>query len=72
MADVAKLKEHIAKAKSELADEIKKADNPKDSADVKKRKKKVKRLTRRIASIAYDEKMASDKLKKNKKGGDAA
>lgn len=72
MADAAKLKEHISKAKTELADEIKKADNPKDSADVKKRRKKVKRLTRRIASIAYDEKMAADKMKNKKKGGDAA
>lgn len=71
MADAAKLKKHIEKAKSELADEIKKADNPKDSADVKKRKKKVKRLSRKVAGITYNEKMAADKMKK-KKGGDAA
>ena len=72
MADAAKLKEHIAKAQTELADEIKKADNPKDNLDVRKRKKKVKRLSRKIASIAYDEKMAADKMKKKEKGGDAA
>jgi hypothetical protein len=73
MADAAKLKEHISKAKTELADEIKKAGDPKDNLDVRKRKKKVKRLTRKVASIAYDEKMATDKMKKKEKGGgDAA
>jgi len=71
MPDAAKLREHIEKAKSELAEEIKKADNSKDNLDVRKRKKKVKRLSRKVAGIAYDEKMAADKMKK-KKGGDAA
>ena len=71
MATAAKLKEHIAKAKKELDEESKKAEDQKNNPAVRKKKKKFKRLTRKIASIAYNEKMAADKMKK-KKGGDAA
>ena len=71
MATAAKLKEHIAKAKKELDEESKKAEDTKNDLDVRKKKKKFKRLTRKVASIAYREKMAEDK-KKKKKGGDAA
>ena len=71
MATAAKLKEHLQKAKKELDEESKKAEDPKNSPVVRQRKKKFKRLTRKIASIAYGEKVAADKMKK-KKVGDAA
>ncbi len=71
MATAAKLKEHISKAKNELSETSKKADDPKNNLAVRMKKKKLKRLSRKFAGIAYNEKMAEDK-KKKKKGGDAA
>ena len=71
MANAAKLKEHIEKTKTELAEESKKASDPKNNLDVRKKKKKFKRLSRKVASIAYNEKMATDKMKK-KEGVEAA
>ena len=71
MATAAKLKEHIAKAKNELDEASKKAEDPKNNLDVRKKKKKFKRLSRKVASIAYNEKMIEDKKKKKKVGGAA-
>ena len=70
MATAAKLKEHVTKAKNELDEESKKTESPRDNLDVRKKKKKFKRLSRKVASISYNEKMAKDKMKK--KGEDAA
>ena len=72
MATAAKLKEHISKAKKELSEASKKADDQKNNLAVRMKKKKLKRLSRKVAGIAYNEKMAEDKKKKKKKGGDAA
>lgn len=67
MATVEKLKTHISKAKNDLAETLKKAENPKLSSDVRKKKKKVKRLSRKVSRIVYMEKKLAEKGTKKKK-----
>lgn len=70
MATVEKLKVHISKAKKDLAEIVKKAENPKLSHEVRKKKKKVKRLSRKVSKIAYMEKKLAEKGTKKKKAGE--
>ncbi len=70
MATVEKLKTHISKAKQDLAEIVKKAENPKLSLEVRKKKKKVKRLSRKVSKIAYMEKKLAEKGTKKKKAGE--
>lgn len=70
MATVEKLKAHISKAKKDLAEIVKKAENPKLSLEVRKKKKKVKRLSRKVSKIAYIEKKLAEKGAKKKKAGE--
>ncbi len=70
MATVEKLKTHISKAKKDLAEIVKKAENPKLSLEVRKKKKKVKRLSRKVSKIAYMEKKLAEKGTKKKKAGE--
>jgi len=66
MVTLEKLKEHITKAKSQLAEEVKKTENPALSLDVRKKKKKVRRLTRKAGKMIYTAKKAEDKKKSKK------
>ncbi len=66
MVTLEKLKDHIKKAKKQLDEEVKKAENPKVSATVREKKKKVKRLTRKANKMLYIEKKAEDKRKSKK------
>jgi uncharacterized membrane-anchored protein YhcB (DUF1043 family) len=66
MVTLEKLQEHIAKSKSQLAEEVKKAENPSLSLDVRKKKKKVRRLTRKAGKMIYTAKKAEEKKKSKK------
>lgn len=66
MATLAQLQDHIKKAKSNLAETEKKSENPKNDLDVRKKSKKVKRLSRKAAKIVFKEKMAAEKKKSKK------
>lgn len=63
MANVEKLQEHLKKAKSNLAESAKKGGN---EVEVRKLKKKTKRLARKSNRIIATEKMAELKKKKKK------
>ena len=62
MATGEKLKEYLEKAQSNLA-EVSKKDNP---SEIRKLKKKAKRLARKASKITATEKMAELKKKKKK------
>ncbi len=66
MATKEQLIEHISKAKTKLAEATGKAENPRHDLDVRQQKKKMKRLTRKVAKIDYRIKKAEEK-KKGKK-----
>lgn len=66
---VEKLKQHIDKAKKNLRETLKASENPRTSHDVRKKKKKVKRLTRKAAKTVYMEKKLAEKSAKKKKAG---
>lgn len=72
MSMVDKLKKHLVKAKEQLTEISKKTENPKQNLEVRKKKKKVKRLARKAAKIVYMEKKLAEKSSKNKKGAEAA
>ena len=65
MATLEKLKEHITKSRTKLAEGVKKSDDPSKRLEVRKLKKKVKRLSRKAGKIVFFEKMAA--LRKIKK-----
>ncbi len=66
MATLEKLKEHIGKSKSALTEGIKKAEDAKKSEEVRKLRKKVKRLSRKVGKKVYFDKMAEAKKKPKK------
>lgn len=66
MATLEKLKEHVEKSKSALAEGVKKAEDAKNSEEVRKLRKKVKRLSRKIGKKVYFDKMAEAKKKPRK------
>ena len=66
MATIDQLKTHIAKAKTEFSDSVKKAEDPKNDLVSRQKKKKVKRLERKVAKISATEKMAEEKKKPKK------
>ncbi|MDA0690828.1 MAG: hypothetical protein O3A78_07610 [Nitrospinae bacterium] len=65
MATLEKLREHVKKSQTTLADEVKKSEDASKSLEVRKLKKKVKRLSRKAGKIVFDEKMSV--LRKTKK-----
>ncbi len=71
MPTLEKLKELIPTAKKKVAEAAKKASDPKNDLEVRNKKKKLKRLTRKAAKIVYMEKKKEEKKKKKKGGGDA-
>ncbi len=66
MANLEGLKKHIAKAKTKLEEEVKKAEDPKNNPAVREKRKKVKRLSRKVGKIIYFEKKAAEKKKSRK------
>ena len=66
MATMDQLKAHIAKAKTEFSDAIKKAEDKKNDLTSRQKRKKVKRLERKVAKITATEKMAEEKKKPKK------
>ncbi len=72
MPTLEKLKELIPTAKKKVDEAAKKASDPKNDLEVRNKKKKLKRLTRKAAKIVYMEKKKEEKKKKKKGGGDAA
>ena len=66
MATLDQLKTHIAKAKTEFSDAIKKAEDKKNDLTSRQKRKKVKRLERKVAKITATEKMAEEKKKPKK------
>ncbi len=69
MATLEQLKGHIDKAKSKVDEAVKSAGDNKYDANVRKTKKKFKRLSRKAGKIVYMEKMKAEKSKKKKEGG---
>lgn len=69
MATLAKIKEHITKAKGKLDEAAKKAGDVKTSPELKSLRKKHKRLARKAAKIQYMEKKAEEKKKPKKSKG---
>lgn len=66
MATLEKLKEHITKSKSAVAEGLKKAEDPKMAPEVRKLKKKVKRLSRKAGKMVSFQKMVELKKKPKK------
>jgi hypothetical protein len=66
MATLESLTTHITKAKKNLQAEIKKTDDPKNNLDVRARRKKVKRLTRKSNKLSATAQMAEEKKKPKK------
>jgi len=66
MATIESLKGNITKARTALADGIKKSDDSAKCPEVRKLKKKVKRLTRKSGKMVFFEKMAEEKKKPKK------
>ncbi|MBI4382412.1 MAG: hypothetical protein HY579_00075 [Nitrospinae bacterium] len=64
-----KLTQHLQKAKQKLA-ETKKGKESKYDPEIRKQKKKVKRLARKTGKIVYMEKKLAEKQTKKKKGGE--
>ena len=69
MATAEKLKTHLSKAKEQLTELNKKAGSEKHNPEVRKKKKKTKRLARKISKISYMEKKLAEKSAKKKKAG---
>ena len=69
MATLEQLKTHISTTQNKLEEAQKKAGEAKYDLDVRKIKKKYKRLTRKVGKIVYMEKKKKEKGKK-KKGGE--
>lgn len=69
MATLEQLKTHISTTQTKLDEAQKKAGEAKYDLDVRKIKKKYKRLTRKAGKIVYMEKKKNEKGKK-KKGGE--
>ncbi len=69
MATLEQLKTHISTTQTKLEEAQKKAGDAKYDLDVRKIKKKYKRLTRKAGKIVYMEKKKNEKGKK-KKGGE--
>ena len=69
MATLEQLKTHISTTQTKLEEARKKAGDAKYDLDVRKIKKKYKRLTRKAGKIVYMEKKKNEKGKK-KKGGE--
>ncbi len=72
MATLESLKTHITKAKKNLQEEVKKTDDPRNNLDVRARRKKVKRLTRKSNKITATALMAEEKKKPKKERKAAA
>ncbi|TDJ60849.1 MAG: hypothetical protein E2O41_01570 [Nitrospina sp.] len=72
MPTLEKLKELIPTARKKVDEAAKKASDPKNDLEVRSKKKKLKRLTRKAAKIVYMAKKKEEKKKKKKGGGDAA
>jgi hypothetical protein len=72
MATIESLTAHITKAKKNLQAEITKIDDPKNNLDVRGRRKKVKRLTRKSSKLTATAKMAEEKKKPKKERTTAA
>jgi len=66
MATLESLKGHITKAQTALADGIKNSDDSAKSLEVRKLKKKIKRLTRKSSKLVAFDKMAEEKKKPKK------
>ena len=66
MATIESLKPSITKARTALADGIKNSDDSANSLEVRKLKKKVKRLTRKSGKMVFFNKMAEEKKKPKK------
>jgi hypothetical protein len=66
MATIESLTAHISKAKKNFQEEIKKTDDPKNNLDVRARRKKVKRLTRKSNKLTATAQMAEEKKKPKK------
>ena len=66
MATLEKLKVHITKSQTALAEGVKKSDDASKSLEVRKLKKKVKRLSRKASKFVFDEKMAERRKTKKK------
>ena len=71
MATLEQLKGHIEKARTQTDEAAKKAGDNKYDANLRKTKKKFKRLSRKAGKIVYMEKMKVEKSKKKKEGGDS-
>jgi hypothetical protein len=66
MATIESLKSTITKAQTSLTEGIKKSDNASECQEVRKLKKKVKRLTRKSSKLVAFDKMAEEKKKPKK------
>ena len=66
MATLESLTTHISKAKKNFQEEVKKTDDPKNNQDVRARRKKVKRLTRKSNKLTATAQMAEEKKKPKK------
>lgn len=69
MATLEQLKTHISTTSTKLVEAKKKAGDSKYNLEVRKIRKKVKRLSRKAGKIVYMEKKKEEKAKK-KKGGE--
>ena len=66
MATIESLKGNITKARTALADGVKNSEDSAKCPEVRKLKKKVKRLTRKSGKMVFFEKMAEEKKKPKK------
>ncbi len=66
MATIESLKGNITKARTALADGVKNSEDSAKCPDVRKLKKKVKRLTRKSGKMVFFNKMAEEKKKPKK------
>ena len=66
MATIESLKPSITKAQTALAEGIKASEDAAKSLEVRKLKKKVKRLTRKSGKMVFFDKMAEEKKKPKK------
>ncbi len=69
MATLDQLKTHISTTQTRVEEAQKKAGGAKYDPELRKIKKKYKRLTRKAAKIVYMEKKKEEKTNKKKKGG---
>jgi hypothetical protein len=66
MATLEKMREHVKKSQTALAEKIKNTDDASNCLEVRKLKKKVKRLSRKAGKIVFFEKMAERRKTKKK------